>query len=142
LQSEINRCERFNHTFGVAILDIDYFKKVNDTFGHQTGDKVLIEISNILSLHMRKTDYVGRFGGEEFLIICPESNKDGILNLIENIRLDIANYTFKEVGNITASFGIALLKRKDSVESLLKRADVALYRAKETGKNKTIIGDS
>jgi polar amino acid transport system substrate-binding protein len=142
LHNEINRCERFNHTFGVAILDIDHFKKVNDTFGHQTGDKVLIEISNILKTHIRKTDYVGRFGGEEFVIICPESQKEGIYNLIENIRLDITKHTFKDIGKITTSFGIAILKEKDSVESLLKRADVALYEAKNSGRNRVVVNEN
>ncbi len=142
LQNELNRCERFNHTFGIAILDIDYFKKVNDTFGHQVGDKVLIEISNILKKHIRKTDFVGRFGGEEFVIICPESQKDGIHNLIENIRIDIANYDFKNVGKVTASFGIAMLKENDSIEALLKRADVALYEAKNAGRNRVVVSES
>ncbi|PLY07377.1 MAG: diguanylate cyclase [Arcobacter sp.] len=142
LQSEIHRCERFNHTFGLAILDIDHFKKVNDTFGHQVGDKVLIEIANILKTNIRKTDFVGRFGGEEFLIICPESDKDGVYKLIENIRKDIANYDFKDVGKISASFGIALLKEKDSIESLLKRADEALYLAKNSGRNRVVVSDN
>jgi polar amino acid transport system substrate-binding protein len=142
LQNELNRCERFKHTFGVAILDIDHFKKVNDTFGHQEGDKVLIEISNILKTHIRKTDFVGRFGGEEFVIICPESQKEGIYNLIENIRVDISNHTFKEAEKISASFGIAMLKEKDTSESLLKRADVALYEAKNSGRNKVIVSES
>ena len=142
LQNEIYRCERFNHSFGIAILDIDHFKKVNDTFGHQIGDKVLIEIATILKKHIRKTDYVGRFGGEEFVIICPESQEEGTYNLIENIRLDIAKHTFNKVESITASFGIAIFKEEDSVESLLKRADVALYKAKNSGRNRVEMGDN
>ncbi|WP_148216705.1 transporter substrate-binding domain-containing diguanylate cyclase [Arcobacter nitrofigilis] len=139
LQHELNRSERFNHTFGIAILDIDYFKKVNDTFGHQAGDKVLIELSNILKTHIRTTDFVGRFGGEEFVIICPESQKDGVYNLMESIRLDIENYTFKDIGKITTSFGVTLSKENDTSESLLKRADIALYEAKSLGRNRVVI---
>ena len=141
LQSELNRCERFSHTFSVAILDIDHFKKINDTYGHQMGDKVLIEIADTLKTHMRKTDYVGRFGGEEFVIICPESDKNGIYKLMENIRKDIQNHDFKGVGQVTASFGISILKEKDNIESLLKRADIALYQAKAAGRNKVVVYD-
>ena len=141
LQNELNRSERFKHTFAVTILDIDYFKKVNDTFGHQTGDKVLIEISNILKTHIRTTDFVGRFGGEEFVIICPESQEDGVFNLMESIRLDISNYDFKNIGNITVSFGIALSKENDTVESILKRADDALYESKNFGRNRVTVKD-
>ena len=142
LQSELNRCERFSHTFSVAILDIDHFKKINDTYGHQMGDKVLIEIADTLKTHMRKTDYVGRFGGEEFVIICPESDKNGIYKLMENIRKDIQNHDFKGVGQVTASFGISILKEKDNIESLLKRADIALYQAKAAGRNKVVVNDN
>ena len=141
LQSELNRCERFSHTFSVAILDIDHFKKINDTYGHQMGDKVLIEIADTLKTHMRKTDYVGRFGGEEFVIICPESDKNGIYKLMENIRKDIQNHDFKGVGQVTASFGISILKEKDNIESLLKRADIALYQAKAAGRNKVVVNN-
>lgn len=141
LQNELNRCERFSHTFTVAILDIDYFKKINDTYGHQMGDKVLIKIADILKTHMRKTDFVGRFGGEEFVIICPESDKNGTYTLIENIRKSIANYDFKEINKITASFGISAFRKKDTIDSLLKRADVALYQAKASGRNKVIINE-
>ncbi len=96
LQTEIHRSERFEHTFGIAILDIDHFKKVNDEYGHLIGDKVLIEISNILKKYLRKTDYVGRFGGEEFIIICPESKKEGIVKLMEDFRLHIENHHLKK----------------------------------------------
>lgn len=139
LYNEINRFERFTHTFGVAILDIDHFKKVNDTFGHQEGDKVLVQISNILRAHIRKTDFVGRFGGEEFVIICPESELEGVYNVIENIRLDIVNYDFGTIGKITASFGIAMIKENDTIESLLNKADIALYQAKTSGRNKVLV---
>lgn len=141
LQNELNRCERFSHTFAVSILDIDYFKKINDTYGHQMGDKVLIEIAGILKTHIRKTDSVGRFGGEEFVIICPESDKNGTFELMENIRKSIADYDFQGIKNVTASFGISLLRENDTVTSLLNRADKALYQAKTTGRNKVIMNE-
>jgi len=136
IQKEIHRCERFKHTFTLAILDIDYFKDVNDTYGHLTGDRVLIEISSILKTELRKTDFVGRFGGEEFVIICTESNLKNISSIIESLRLKIANYDFSEVGQKTASFGLTMYKKDDSIDSIIKRADDALYRAKENGRNR------
>lgn len=139
IQLEINRCERFKCNFSLTMLDIDHFKEVNDTYGHQTGDNVLIEIANILKYSIRKTDFVGRFGGEEFIIVCLESNKDEIINLIENIRIDIQNNDFEKVGRKTVSFGITIFKNGDTIESIVKRADSALYEAKETGRNKVVL---
>lgn len=141
LEHELNRSQRFKHTFAVVILDIDHFKKVNDTYGHQEGDKVLIQIANILKTHIRKTDIVGRFGGEEFVIICPESHQENVYNLIEKIRLYIENYTFENIGNITASFGITMLQENDTEEALLKRADDALYKAKNNGRNQVFVNN-
>jgi polar amino acid transport system substrate-binding protein len=139
LENEIHRCERFGHTFGFAILDIDHFKDVNDTFGHQVGDKVLVEIANILKENLRKTDFVGRFGGEEFVIICPESNIESVSNLMENLRKEIENHNFEKIKHKTASFGITILKKGDTFDSILKRADEALYDAKNSGRNKVSI---
>jgi len=139
LQDEINRCQRFKHTFAITMLDIDYFKDVNDSYGHQSGDKVLIEIANILKKELRKTDFVGRFGGEEFLLICPESNKNEILKLMESLRLKISNTHFNQVGKKTASFGLTIYKDNDSIDSMIKRADDALYQAKNNGRNQIVI---
>ncbi len=139
IQNEIHRCERFGRSFGLAIIDIDHFKKVNDTYGHQIGDKVLIEIANILKSYLRRTDFVGRFGGEEFIIICPESDIQGVTNLMENFRSRIANHNFAEIRNKTASFGVTVLKEGDTMDSLIKRADSALYEAKNNGRNKVSV---
>ncbi|WP_072682621.1 diguanylate cyclase [Arcobacter sp. LA11] len=139
LQNELHRSERFGRTFGLAILDIDHFKDVNDTYGHQIGDEVLKEIADILKAYLRKTDFVGRFGGEEFLIICPESDIKGVSNLMENFRLRIANHNFKEIRNKTASFGVTVSKEDDTMDTVIKRADSALYEAKNKGRNKVSI---
>jgi len=136
LEFEINRSERFNHNFGLAIVDIDKFKEVNDTYGHQIGDKVLKEIANILNTNRRKTDFVGRYGGEEFIIICPESDVEGVIKLMETFKEKICKHKFSKVGNKTASFGVTMSQRGDSIESVLKRADDALYQAKDNGRNK------
>jgi polar amino acid transport system substrate-binding protein len=142
LQSEINRSERFNYTFGIAFLDIDFFKKINDTYGHQIGDKVLIGIADILKANTRITDSIGRWGGEEFLIICPESSETGIKELSENLRRYIQNHNFLEKEQITVSFGISIYESNDTIDSILKRADDALYDAKNSGRNKVVIKKS
>ncbi|WP_417326937.1 diguanylate cyclase [Halarcobacter sp.] len=136
LEFEINRSERFNHNFGLAIVDIDKFKEVNDTYGHQVGDKVLKELASILNTNRRKTDFVGRYGGEEFVIICPESDVQGVIKLMETFKEKICNYKFSKVENKTASFGVTMSQRGDTIESILKRADDALYKAKDNGRNK------
>ncbi len=139
IQDEINRCERFGHNFTLTMLDIDHFKDVNDTYGHQIGDKVLIELSNLFKNNLRKTDFIGRFGGEEFIMICPESQEQEIMKLVESLRVKIANFQFSEVGHKTVSFGVTIFKNGDSIESLIKRADDALYQAKNSGRNKVVI---
>ncbi|NVJ52209.1 MAG: transporter substrate-binding domain-containing protein [Campylobacteraceae bacterium] len=136
LEFEINRSERFNHAFGLAIVDIDKFKEVNDTYGHQVGDIVLKEIANILDTNRRKTDFVGRYGGEEFVIICPESDVSGVMKLMETFKEKIYNYEFSKVKNKTASFGVTMSQKGDTIESILKRADDALYQAKGNGRNR------
>jgi len=139
IQNELDRNERFNYTFGLVILDIDYFKNVNDTYGHQTGDQVLIEIAQTLTKNLRKTDFIGRYGGEEFIIICPESNIKGVIALMEALRLKISQHNFKSIKNITASFGLTLSKEDDTLDSIVKRADKALYEAKNGGRNRVLV---
>jgi polar amino acid transport system substrate-binding protein len=139
LQNEINRSERFNNPFGIAIMDIDYFKKINDTYGHQIGDKVLVEIANILKQYNRKTDFIGRYGGEEFVIICPESEQTGVVKLMETIHKHIEKHNFEHIGKKTVSFGITMYTLGDTIESIIKRADNALYQAKNDGRNKVIL---
>ena len=136
LEFELNRSERFNHAFGLVIVDIDHFKEVNDTYGHQIGDKVLEEMANILNTNRRKTDFVGRYGGEEFVILCPESDVNGVLNLMESFKEKISNHEFFKVKNKTASFGVTMSQKNDTIESILKRADEALYQAKDNGRNR------
>lgn len=135
LQEEINRCERYDQTFSFCILDIDYFKAVNDQYGHQIGDKLLIEIAQVLKENTRKTDFVGRWGGEEFVLILPQTSQENALNMIEQMRSKIQNHTFEIVGSKTASFGISSYEKSDDIETILKRADEALYKAKKGGRN-------
>ena len=133
---EAERSNRYATTFGVIMIDIDHFKKINDVHGHQMGDAVLKELANIIKVNSRKVDTVGRWGGEEFLIVCPESNLAGILYLANKIRNEIASYSFLINEQKTASFGVAIYKQDDDIYSLISRADDALYKAKESGRNK------
>ncbi|PLY07328.1 MAG: GGDEF domain-containing protein [Arcobacter sp.] len=139
LQNELNRSKRYNHNFAFILLDIDHFKEVNDTYGHQIGDKVLIEISNLIKNNSRSTDIIFRWGGEEFIILCLETNKENILNHAENLRRIIQLHKFKSVGSKTVSLGITLSKNDDSIPSIIKRADEALYMAKNQGRNQVVF---
>lgn len=139
LQVEIEIANRHKEELSLIILDIDHFKHVNDNFGHLTGDKILSELSNVISNNLRTSDIFGRYGGEEFLIICPKTNKHNAFILAEKLRIIIENFEFSEVGKKTVSIGISDLELNDSVESLFQRADEALYEAKNSGRNKTIV---
>ena len=123
----------------VIMIDIDYFKNVNDTFGHQIGDMVLSQSAKLMIENSRKSDIKGRFGGEEFLIICPQTTAESALKLAEKIRAAIESFKFEEVGYKTISLGISTFENNDTVESLIKKADTALYQAKNSGRNKVVL---
>jgi diguanylate cyclase (GGDEF)-like protein len=134
LASELSRSKRYDNRLSLIMLDIDHFKKINDTYGHQVGDKVLIQLSEILKINTRDTDTVGRWGGEEFMIVCPEISQDQAFVIAEKI-LTILNQSKICDISVTASFGISQLRDEDSVEQLVKRADENLYKAKHSGRN-------
>ena len=136
LDIEINRSKRFESLFGFCIIDIDFFKSINDTHGHLVGDKVLVGFAKLLENLIRKTDYLGRWGGEEFVVIVPRTDKESLLIFTEKLRETIESNEFDVVGNITASFGITLFNEKDDKNSVVKRADDALYKAKRDGRNR------
>ena len=135
LTTEVLRARRYGKPFSVILLDIDHFKDVNDVFGHQAGDNVLIAIAGLLTRTARETDVVGRYGGEEFLLVCPETETPVVAALAERLRKEFAATDFPLVGRVTSSFGVAEFTQGDSMESLLERADQALYRAKDSGRN-------
>jgi diguanylate cyclase (GGDEF)-like protein/PAS domain S-box-containing protein len=136
---ELERAKRYKSVFSIIIMDIDLFKNVNDTYGHQVGDKVLIEIAIILKNNIRKLDILGRWGGEEFVIICPEVNASQSEMFAKKIKDIIEYYDFSTVRSITCSFGISQYIYDDTNEETFKRADKALYMAKNSGRNKVII---
>jgi diguanylate cyclase (GGDEF)-like protein len=123
-------------TFGLILCDIDHFKSVNDRHGHLAGDQVLIEMTRLLRAQLRKGDSLGRWGGEEFMIVCPRIDRNGIEQTAEKLRLGIAEHEFPIVGTATASFGATLARPGESMNALVARADSALYAAKESGRNR------
>jgi len=139
LTLELKRAKRFHSKLCVILLDIDFFKKVNDTCGHQTGDEVLKAIAAILQKNSRQIDTVGRWGGEEFLMILSQTNLVQAGILAEKIRQKITEHNFGLDYPLTASFGVAELDiYKDDESSLLSRVDANLYTAKESGRNRVI----
>jgi len=135
VSKEIERKVRYQVGLSIILLDIDHFKHINDTYGHLVGDETLIELSKILIERTRNTDTVGRWGGEEFLIVCPETNLDEALTLAEDLRLSISEHIFPKIKHCTCSFGVSTFKDKENYETLLNSADVALYKAKASGRN-------
>lgn len=138
LESEIRRCKRYNRTLSLAMLDIDYFKHINDRYGHAAGDSALRELVALVSEQIRECDVFARWGGEEFMIMFPETNLEATLVASEKLRSNIENYTFEKVGKMTCSFGVTQLLHDDCFESLNKRVDDSLYEAKRDGRNKVI----
>ncbi|WP_291945233.1 GGDEF domain-containing protein [Cetobacterium sp.] len=132
------RLELPYYNCGVVLFDIDFFKKINDTYGHGQGDLVLKGISNILKMKILKTNIISRHGGEEFLLIIPNISKDNLLNLIEEIRKDIMRLELIDNLIITSSFGIFYgnLKEKNDLKNALEEADKRLYKAKNAGRNR------
>jgi diguanylate cyclase (GGDEF)-like protein len=136
LIEEKYKFDRYHAACSIILLDIDDFKKVNDKFGHLTGDKVLVEIAGLLKDSLRKSDIVGRWGGEEFLIICPNTDLETVRVVAESVRERISEFSFSEAGHKTSSFGISTFEKDYSIESVIDQADKALYRAKQAGRNK------
>ncbi|MFT7004325.1 MAG: diguanylate cyclase (GGDEF)-like protein/PAS domain S-box-containing protein [Sulfurimonas sp.] len=136
---ELKRAKRYNNVFSVMIIDIDFFKQVNDEYGHKRGDSVLIQLAQVLKDNIRSLDILGRWGGEEFLIICPETNMKNAQILAEKIRTQIELHDFKIMKHVTCSIGVTQYKHDDEAEDTFKRSDEALYEAKNSGRNKVVI---
>ncbi|WP_340679744.1 diguanylate cyclase [Paraglaciecola sp.] len=141
LRHEYLLYKRSGIRFALIILDVDHFKRVNDNHGHNTGDIVLKHIATLLNHSIRETDFVARFGGEEFIVLLPNTD-DAAITVAEKIRSTIADSQFPVVKQITISLGVAIADPKDhSQDELIQRADVALYQAKNTGRNKVILAE-
>ena len=123
----------------MIMFDIDHFKKVNDTYGHTVGDYVLQTLTQIVRENLREIDYLVRWGGEEFIIITPETDIEKAEVLAERIRKATENYIFDQVGAITISLGVAQLKKDDTEDTFIKRVDDAMYLAKQKGRNRVEV---
>jgi diguanylate cyclase (GGDEF)-like protein len=136
LENEIQRATRYHTVFSVILADIDHFKAVNDRFGHQVGDEVLSRIAKVLCSRTRATDLVGRWGGEEFVIISPGTDIGGSFSLAEKIRTQLESTDLGEIGHRTASFGVTAFADGDDIKSIIAHADAGLYAAKRGGRNR------
>ncbi len=135
LKQEMERALRYKHPFSIIMADLDHFSKINNTYGHLAGDIVLKKFCSTVLAIIRKVDILGRYGGEEFIIILPNTKLDDAYSVAEKIRNTISKLKFQykdKVFGVTSSFGVAQFKETDTIETLIKRADKALYRAKET----------
>ncbi len=138
LDAEVGRASRHNKNFALIMLDIDHFKRINDSFGHDVGDEVLRVVSSVILDIIRKTDILSRYGGEEFLLLLPETDSDGSMVLAEKIRSMVEGIRHEKADRpVTISLGVTLFRRGDTLESILKRADDALYQAKHGGRNRS-----
>ncbi|MDH5517017.1 MAG: GGDEF domain-containing protein [Gammaproteobacteria bacterium] len=139
---ELNRFIRHQSPFSILMLDIDNFKKINDTYGHDVGDIVIKGIAQLIRDYIRNNDYFARWGGEEFIILSPETDQEGRCTLAKKIIDLIAEHTFEVVGKVTISIGLTSSVEGDTdIASIIKRADRGLYRAKDAGKNQYKVVD-
>jgi len=136
IDEEIVRNKRYNETFALLMFDIDKFKNINDTYGHDAGDDVLVELSKLILDSIRESDKFGRWGGEEFMLLAPKMNRENAIKLANKLRKVVQEHTFPKVGHITVSIGVALFEANLSKESILKTVDEALYLSKKSGRNK------
>jgi len=139
LVSEMDRLQRYDHPLSLLILDIDFFKRVNDEHGHSAGDQVLVKLANVLQSNLRASDSLTRWGGEEFVVLCPNTRLSTVAMLAERLRGSVAGATFPAVGQVTISLGAAECRVGETWEDWFERADAALYRAKAGGRNQLEI---
>ncbi len=142
IYQEVQRWQRYENPLTIAVIDIDFFKKINDNYGHQIGDKVLKIVAQTVSKLLREVDFMARFGGEEFVVLLPETDADNALSLLNRIRESLAKKPLKykeDKISLTVSIGIAQFGGDDTSEVAFGRADEALYKAKENGRNQCVV---
>ncbi len=141
LEEELERARRHDQPLALLMLDIDHFKTINDRFGHQMGDRVLVELGRCLRRQVRRIDFVARYGGEEFVILLPQTDLGGACRFAERLRRDIGALTVEGLAEpLSVSIGVTARQARDTADDLLKRADDALYAAKRAGRNRVIGG--
>lgn len=132
---ETKQIVRYQTDLSVMIIDIDYFKAINDNFGHSVGDLILVELAQLLKQTVRSSDIVSRWGGEEFVILCPKTDLAQTTIVAENIRQKIKTHVFSHEIRLTVSFGLTSFQENDTLETIIFRADQALYNAKNSGRD-------
>lgn len=137
LTEEYNYFKRYSRPLSGIYFDIDFFKKINDTYGHDIGDEVLISVAGLVKSHIRDSDIFARWGGEEFIILLPETQSNDAFTLAEQLRTIIEMHSFNKVKRVTISMGVTQLK-KEQLKSFIKRMDLALYEAKHSGRNQVV----
>ncbi len=140
IENEILRSKRKEKVFSLMMIDIDFFKRINDTYGHAKGDDVLKEFVLIVRESIRGYDVLARIGGEEFVVLLPDTKIDDSINLAERIRIGIQNHKFEGIPPITISLGLVEFRKDDNSNSVLERADATMYKAKTSGRNRIEIG--
>ncbi|WP_044411788.1 diguanylate cyclase [Thiomicrospira microaerophila] len=141
INSYINQAQLTNQPFSILMIDADHFKRVNDKYGHIAGDKLLVQLSQRVQQQLRKNDTIGRWGGEEFLIICPDIGGAQANKMAERICTQIATSVFEVNAQQTVSIGVTQYQPGDTLDSLISRADNALYLAKKQGRNQAVRAD-
>jgi len=141
LDFELKRIKRTGTPMSLLMCDIDHFKQINDTYGHGTGDEILKELVRVVDSNLREVDILARWGGEEFLILTPDTELASAQAMAERLRRTVAGYAFPRVGRITVSFGVAQYRKDDTTETLIARADGSMYLAKQKGRNTVEASD-
>ncbi len=136
LSSEVSRCNRYKTPLSLIMYDVDFFKNVNDTYGHDVGDSVLASLSSLVMKNLRDVDIVGRYGGEEFLIILPNTILENAKQYAERLRKEVEAYSFETVGNLTISMGVVEIEPSENMNEIFKRVDNLLYASKNSGRNR------
>ncbi len=139
LRMEIARSRRYGAPLSLIVLDVDHFKRINDSLGHPTGDRVLVELAKLIAGNVREMDVFARLGGEEFAILAPNCDAVCVRQFAEKLRKAVEAHVFPGVGLLTCSFGVAEYRDDDDPETLIEHADAALYRAKGEGRNRVVI---
>ena len=135
----INRSKRSGTPLSLLMIDIDFFKQINDTLGHNVGDEVLLHLTKLIEKSKRSTDYLGRWGGDELVLLLTDTNLQGATNVAEKVRNLVDKHIFPHNGHITISLGASTYHNADSLSNFIARADAAMYRAKRAGRNRVEV---